>query len=185
MPLFTTINNVLSERETGETGGLGLPDNNGDILNVIELKAWYGSFLAVKDINIGISRRSVTAIIGPSGCGKSTLIRCLNRMHEVVPGGRVSGKVLLDGEDIYARGIDPVNVRRRIGMVFQKPNPFPAMSVFDNVVAGLASMTWPSVPNIVSARLHSGMRLRISSTSQEHRFLVANSSVCASPALFR
>jgi phosphate transport system ATP-binding protein len=137
MPLFTTINNVLSGQETGENGGLGLPENNGDILNVIDLKAWYGSFLAVKDINIGISRRSVTAIIGPSGCGKSTLIRCLNRMHEVVPGGRVSGKVLLDGEDIYARVVDPVTIRRRIGMVFQKPNPFPAMSVFDNVVAGL------------------------------------------------
>jgi phosphate transport system ATP-binding protein len=137
MPLFTTINNVLSERETAEKRESGSPDNNSDILNVIDLKAWYGSFLAVKDINIGISRRSVTAIIGPSGCGKSTLIRCLNRMHEVVPGGRVSGKVLLDGEDIYARVVDPVTIRRRIGMVFQKPNPFPAMSVFDNVVAGL------------------------------------------------
>ena len=75
----------------------------------------------------------MTAIIGPSGCGKSTFIRCLNRMHEVVPGARVSGTVLLDGEDIYAPGVDPVAIRRRIGMVFQKPNPFPTMSVFDNV----------------------------------------------------
>jgi phosphate transport system ATP-binding protein len=137
MPISTTVGDVLSEREIEEKRRLSLPDNTGDIFSVLELKAWYGSFLAVKDINIRIHPRSVTAIIGPSGCGKSTLIRCLNRMHEVVPGGRVSGKVLLDGEDIYARGIDPVNVRRRIGMVFQKPNPFPAMSVFDNVVAGL------------------------------------------------
>jgi phosphate transport system ATP-binding protein len=81
--------------------------------------------------------RAVTAIIGPSGCGKSTLIRCLNRMHEVVPGARASGKVLLDGEDIYAPGVDPVQVRAKVGMVFQRPNPFPTMSVFDNVAAGL------------------------------------------------
>ena len=79
----------------------------------------------------------MTAIIGPSGCGKSTFIRCLNRMHELVPGARVEGEVLLDGEDIYAPGVDPVQLRRRIGMVFQKPNPFPTMSIFDNVAAGL------------------------------------------------
>ncbi len=79
----------------------------------------------------------MTAIIGPSGCGKSTFIRCLNRMHEVVPGARVEGQVLLDGKDIYARGVDPVRVRRRVGMVFQKPNPFPTMSIRDNVLAGL------------------------------------------------
>jgi len=79
----------------------------------------------------------VTAIIGPSGCGKSTLVRCLNRMHEVVPGARAEGEVLLDGDDIYAPGVDPVQVRRRIGMVFQKPTPFPTMSIEDNVAAGL------------------------------------------------
>ena len=107
------------------------------ILQTENLRAFYGSFMAVKDVNIGIKPRSITAIIGPSGCGKSTLIRCFNRMHEVVHGARVSGKVLLDGEDIYAAGIDPVNIRTRIGMVFQKPNPFPTMSVLDNVVAGI------------------------------------------------
>lgn len=106
------------------------------------LRAYYGSFLAVKDVSLNIQPRSITAIIGPSGCGKSTLIRCFNRMHEVVHGARVTGKILLDGEDIYAPGTDPVNIRSRIGMVFQKPNPFPTMSVMENVVAGrrLASL---------------------------------------------
>jgi phosphate transport system ATP-binding protein len=108
-----------------------------DIIAVEDLKAWYGSFLCLRDVNLSIHSRAITAIIGPSGCGKSTFIRCLNRMHEVSPGGRVAGRVLLDGEDIYGPGVDPVSVRRRIGMVFQKPNPFPTMSVFDNVAAGL------------------------------------------------
>lgn len=107
-----------------------------NILVTQDLRAYYGSFLAVKDVNLEIRPRSITAIIGPSGCGKSTLIRCLNRMHEVVHGARISGRVLLDGEDIYAPPIDPVNIRRRIGMVFQKPNPFPTMSVMENAVAG-------------------------------------------------
>jgi phosphate transport system ATP-binding protein len=106
------------------------------ILVTENLRAYYGSFLAVKDVNVAIEPRSITAIIGPSGCGKSTLIRCFNRMHEVIHGAKVSGKVLLDGDDIYAQVVDPVNIRTRIGMVFQKPNPFPTMSVIDNVVAG-------------------------------------------------
>jgi phosphate transport system ATP-binding protein len=108
-----------------------------DIITVKDLSAWYGSFLCLRDVNLSIQSQAITAIIGPSGCGKSTFIRCLNRMHEVSPGGRVAGRVLLDGEDIYGPGVDPVSVRRRIGMVFQKPNPFPTMSVFDNVAAGL------------------------------------------------
>jgi phosphate transport system ATP-binding protein len=101
------------------------------------LNVFYGNFLAVSDVSMTIEPRSVTAFIGPSGCGKSTVLRTLNRMHEVIPGARVDGKVLLDGEDIYAGNVDPVNVRRTIGMVFQKPNPFPTMSIYDNVVAGL------------------------------------------------
>jgi phosphate transport system ATP-binding protein len=101
------------------------------------MNAYYGSFLAVQDVSMTIEPRSVTAFIGPSGCGKSTVLRTLNRMHEVIPGARVEGKVMLDGEDIYASNVDPVNVRRTIGMVFQKPNPFPTMSIYDNVVAGL------------------------------------------------
>ncbi len=104
-------------------------------IQVDKVSAWYGSKRALEDITMNIGEHAVTAIIGPSGCGKSTLIRCLNRMHEVVPKARVEGTVLLDGEDIYA--LDPVGVRRRIGMVFQKANPFPTMSIYDNVAAGL------------------------------------------------
>ncbi|MBI3181951.1 MAG: phosphate ABC transporter ATP-binding protein [Myxococcales bacterium] len=100
------------------------------------LKAWFGATLALKGISLGMKERRVTAIIGPSGCGKSTFLRCLNRMHEVAAGARAEGRVLLDGVDIYGRGVDPVQVRRRVGMVFQKPNPFPTMSIRDNVLAG-------------------------------------------------
>jgi phosphate transport system ATP-binding protein len=102
-----------------------------------DLNAWYGSFQALRQVDLLVAPKRITAIIGPSGCGKSTLIRCFNRMHEVSPGARASGQVLLRGEDIYAPGTDPVLVRRRVGMVFQKPNPFPTMSIFDNVAAGL------------------------------------------------
>jgi phosphate transport system ATP-binding protein len=101
------------------------------------LNAWFGDNHVLKEISMMIRGNVITAIIGPSGCGKSTLIRCFNRMHELVPGARVSGEVLLDGSDIYERGVDPVLIRRKVGMVFQKPNPFPTMSVFDNVAAGL------------------------------------------------
>jgi phosphate transport system ATP-binding protein len=106
-------------------------------IDVSGLNVYYGSFLAVQDISMTIEPRSVTAFIGPSGCGKSTFIRTLNRMHEVIPGARVEGKVMLDDEDIYGGRVDPVNVRRTIGMVFQRPNPFPTMSIYDYVVAGL------------------------------------------------
>ena len=101
------------------------------------LHAWFGSNHVLKDISIKIRENEATAIIGPSGCGKSTLIRCLNRMHELVPGARSTGRVVLDDSNIYAKGVDPVTIRRRVGMVFQKPNPFPTMSVYDNVAAGL------------------------------------------------
>ena len=106
-------------------------------VKVIGLNAYFGNVQALKDINISINRNMVTAIIGPSGCGKSTFIRCINRLHEFVPTARVSGKVLLDGKDIYARDVDPMKIRRRVGMVFQRPNPFPALSIYDNVAAGL------------------------------------------------
>jgi phosphate transport system ATP-binding protein len=98
---------------------------------------FYGKFKAVEDVNMAIEPRAVTAFIGPSGCGKSTLLRSLNRMHELAGQGRVEGKVLLDGTDLYASNIDPVSVRRTIGMVFQRPNPFPTMSIFENVASGL------------------------------------------------
>ena len=102
-----------------------------------DLNLYYGSFLAVKDVNVTIQPNRVTALIGSSGCGKSTFLRSINRMHELVAGARVEGEVSLDGQDIYADGVDPVAVRRQIGMVFQAPNPFPTMSIYDNVAAGL------------------------------------------------
>jgi phosphate transport system ATP-binding protein len=108
-----------------------------DGIVVRDLHAWFGSAHVLHGIGVSIAPKAVTAVIGPSGCGKSTFIRCLNRMHEVVPGARVAGSVRVEGMEVYAPGIDPVQVRRKIGMVFQKPNPFPTMSVFDNVVAGL------------------------------------------------
>ena len=101
------------------------------------LSAWFGPHKAIEDISLTIEPKQVTALIGPSGSGKSTFIRTLNRMHEVVGGARVEGEVLLDGEDIYAPGVDATEVRRTVGMVFQRPNPFPTMSVYDNVAAGL------------------------------------------------
>jgi phosphate transport system ATP-binding protein len=102
-----------------------------------QLRAFFGQAETIKGISLDIAERRVTAIIGPSGCGKSTFIRCLNRMHEVVPGARATGRVTLDDHDIYAADVDPVLVRRRVGMVFQRPNPFPTMSIRDNVLAGL------------------------------------------------
>ena len=110
---------------------------NGEKVRAVDLHAWFGGTEALKGVSLAIRARQVTAVIGPSGCGKSTFVRCLNRMHEVVPGARVSGQVLLDGQDVYAPGINPVRVRRHIGMVFQKPNPFPTMSIRENVLAGL------------------------------------------------
>ncbi|MDA1316125.1 MAG: phosphate ABC transporter ATP-binding protein PstB [Acidobacteria bacterium] len=104
---------------------------------VRRLAAWFGSQQVLHGLDLDISKQRVTAIIGPSGCGKSTFIRCLNRMHELVPSARVGGEVRLDDEDIYGPGVDPVLLRRRVGMVFQKPNPFPSMSIRDNVLAGL------------------------------------------------
>jgi phosphate transport system ATP-binding protein len=106
-------------------------------IDVSDLNIFYGDFLAVEDVAMTVEPRSVTAFIGPSGCGKSTLLRTFNRMHEVVPGARVSGKILLDDQDLYGDGVDPVEVRRTIGMVFQRPNPFPTMSIYENVAAGL------------------------------------------------
>lgn len=106
-------------------------------IDVKNLDIFYGDFQAVKDVTVTIEPRSVTALIGPSGCGKSTFLRSLNRMHEVIPGAHVKGEVIVDGENMYGKGIDPVLVRRKIGMVFQKPNPFPTMSIRENVLAGV------------------------------------------------
>jgi phosphate transport system ATP-binding protein len=134
----------MTPSETTSTSTLAPPDDAqsgarppAKSLSVENLNAWYGVRHAIRDVTLQVLPRKVTAIIGPSGCGKSTMLRCLNRMHEVIRGTRVAGRVLLDNEDIYATDVDPVQVRRLIGMVFQKPNPFPMMSIADNVVAGL------------------------------------------------
>jgi phosphate transport system ATP-binding protein len=106
-------------------------------VSIRNLNAWFGMKQALKNINLDIKKNTATAIIGPSGCGKTTLIRCLNRMHEMTPGATAKGSVILDNIDIYDKKVDPVVIKRRIGMVFQKPNPFPTMSIYDNVAAGL------------------------------------------------
>jgi phosphate transport system ATP-binding protein len=106
-------------------------------IDVSDLDIYYGDFKAVEGVSMTIPARSVTALIGPSGCGKSTFLRSLNRMHEVIPGARVQGKIVIDGQDLYGPDVDPVQVRRQVGMVFQRPNPFPTMSIYENVAAGL------------------------------------------------
>ncbi|MBF4461701.1 MULTISPECIES: phosphate ABC transporter ATP-binding protein PstB [unclassified Rathayibacter] len=106
-------------------------------IEVNDLNVYYSQFLAVEGVSLAIEPRTVTAFIGPSGCGKSTFLRTLNRMHEVIPGAHVEGEVLIDGNNLYAPGVDPVQVRRQVGMVFQRPNPFPTMSIRDNVLAGV------------------------------------------------
>jgi len=126
-------------------------------ISCTSLNLYYGSFLAVHDVNVTLQPNKVTALIGSSGCGKSTFLRSLNRMHELIDGARVEGEVLLDDQDIYADGADPVLVRRQIGMVFQAPNPFPTMSIYDNVAAGLKlnsrRMKKPEMDEIVERSL--------------------------------
>ncbi len=111
------------------------PPSGPDKILVKDLDFWYGDFNALTDINVGIKEKAVTAFIGPSGCGKSTFLRCFNRMNDLIPGTKVNGTLTLDGEDIYGQGVDPVDLRRRVGMIFQQPNPFP-MSIYDNVAFG-------------------------------------------------
>jgi len=123
-------------RGSGEQRATEMSDAN-EKMRAEGLRLYFGKFAAIKGVTLPIVAEKVTAIIGPSGCGKSTFIRSLNRMHELVPGANIEGRVLLDGADIYAPGMDPVRLRRRVGMVFQKPNPFPTMSIRENVLAGL------------------------------------------------
>ncbi len=106
-------------------------------IDISDLDIYYGDFLAVENVSMTIPARSVTALIGPSGCGKSTFLRSLNRMHEVLAGARVDGKIVIDGQSLYDSAVDPVEVRRMVGMVFQRPNPFPTMSIYENVLAGM------------------------------------------------
>ncbi len=122
-------------------------------IEVRGLNAGFGSTHVLKNISIAIPENRVTAIIGPSGCGKSTFVRCLNRIHELVPNAWVKGEVLLDGKNIYSQEADPVDIRRRVGMVFQKPNPFPAMSIFDNIAYGARIHGMKDIPKIVERSL--------------------------------
>ena len=135
------INNVPGQNVKIETADKEHSDELRPMkcaLTVEKLNAWYGGRMAIQNISMGIGAQCITALIGPSGCGKSTFIRCLNRMHEVSEGGRVTGKVLMDGQDIYATQVDPVAIRRRIGMVFQRASVFPTMSIFGNVASGIS-----------------------------------------------
>jgi phosphate transport system ATP-binding protein len=135
---------------------LGVREGAGHAVNVKDLHAYYGDVHAVRGIGITFPANQVTAIIGPSGCGKSTMVRCINRMHEEIPGARAEGSVKLDELDVYGSGIDVTSVRRMIGMVFQKPNPFPTMSIFDNVAAGLR-LTGTKSDNL-RERVHKSLR---------------------------
>ena len=124
-------------RVAAQTESVDRTGDDHNRIDVTDLSLYYGDFKAVEGVTMTIDPRSVTALIGPSGCGKSTFLRSLNRMHEVVPGARAEGHVVLNGQDLYAKDVDPVLVRRKVGMVFQQPNPFPTMSIRDNVLAGL------------------------------------------------
>ena len=133
-PSGGSLGRLTVENATAE---LDQPEQTGHTVTLDNVDAYYGDTRAVKGVNLKYAANRVTAMIGPSGCGKSTLVRCINRMHEEIPGARCEGRVLLDDADLYDSSVDVTAVRRAIGMVFQKPNPFPTMSVYDNVAAGL------------------------------------------------
>ena len=139
---MTLVPQTESVVATARGSGRAVPGPREVALRVDVLSAYYGSTRAVADVSLAIEREAVTAIIGPSGCGKSTILRCLNRMHETTPGARVTGRVLLGDLDVYAPTADPVQVRSMVGMVFQKPNPFPMMSIYENVIAGPRLRGW-------------------------------------------
>ncbi len=142
--------------EAPDLSALGVKEGAGHAVKVQGLHAYYGQQEAIKGVDIDFAANEVTAIIGPSGCGKSTMVRCINRMHEEIPGARAEGSVTLDGHDVYGDGVDVTSVRRVIGMVFQKPNPFPTMSIFDNVAAGLR-LTGTKSDNL-RERVHRSLR---------------------------
>ncbi len=143
--MFNILKSSNNKKPDTESSSSLVPKDNSSIsyndneskLSISSLQAWFGSKLALKNIDIDFKRNRVTALIGPSGCGKTTLLRCINRMHEMTPNASVKGRVILDDFDIYDKSSDPVIIKRRMGMVFQKPNPFPTMSIFDNVASGL------------------------------------------------
>lgn len=150
------------------------------------LHVYYGSFRAVKDVNLGIEKNKITALIGPSGCGKSTVLRSFNRMNDLVASARVEGEILFHGENLYDKNIDPVNVRRRIGMVFQKPNPFPK-SIYENIAYGPQVNGWKlsksDTDDLVERSLRRAALWTTSKTNLSRavcRFRVANNNACVS-----
>jgi phosphate transport system ATP-binding protein len=151
-PRFARAPQVAERKEKALKG----PEAGGHSVTVKALRAFYGEAEAIKSVDLDFGANAVTAMIGPSGCGKSTLVRCINRMHEEIPNARAEGKVQLDDLDIYGADVDVVAVRRAIGMVFQKPNPFPTMSIFDNVAAGvrLSGARPPDIKQVVERSLH-------------------------------
>jgi phosphate transport system ATP-binding protein len=130
-------NNDLPSVPSTQEDLSSLSKKDGIKLSITSLNAWFGTKLTLKNVDIGFKENCVTALIGPSGCGKTTLLRCINRMHEMTPSASVKGQIVLDNTDIYDKNSDPVTIKRRMGMVFQKPNPFPTMSIYDNVASGL------------------------------------------------
>jgi phosphate transport system ATP-binding protein len=162
--------------------------NPGDApLQVKDLSAFYGGLRAVADVSMSFESRAVTALMGPSGCGKTTLLRCLNRIHEIAPGARAEGTVLLDGEDVYRSDMSVIELRRRVGMVFQRPNPFPTMTIFGNVVSGLSRTVPKNDKAAVAEKALRSAALwdesRTSSTVPQPHSPAASSSGCASPVL--
>ncbi|MEA2161778.1 MAG: phosphate transport system ATP-binding protein [Solirubrobacteraceae bacterium] len=157
-PTVSTSDSPAGRSAQAEASVAGSASSSAGGHNVVlrDLNAYYGELQAVKDMSIEFPAHEVTAIIGPSGCGKSTMVRCINRMHEEIPGARAEGSVMLDQLDVYGDGIDVTSVRRLIGMVFQKPNPFPTMSIFDNVAAGL-KLTGVRSENL-RERVHKSLR---------------------------
>jgi phosphate transport system ATP-binding protein len=156
-PVFRPISMPSSEQilEKPETVIVG---NEPPAFEVKNLSLWYGDKQAIKDVTIDLPSKTVTAIIGPSGCGKSTFLRCLNRMHELVPRTRMTGQVLFRGENLYGAGVDPAVVRRRVGMIFQKSNPFPTLSIADNVIVGL-KLNGVRNRRVLNERLEKSLRL--------------------------
>ena len=191
-------------RLTIKSGDQGVPDPGARtvVFEVQGLSAFYGSFRAVRDVSLQVPGNRITALIGPSGCGKTTVLRCFNRMNDLIPGARVEGAILYRGVDLYDRNVDPVEVRRRIGMVFQKPNPFPK-PIYDNIAFGpriagfkgsMDELVEQSLSKFISleetrsssspcARRPCGTRLRTSCVSRQWRSREVSSSACASPGL--
>jgi phosphate transport system ATP-binding protein len=145
------------QEDAPDVAALGVRQGTGHSVTLKNLNAFYGAQHSVKDINLSFPANEVTALIGPSGSGKSTVVRCINRMHEEIPGARAEGEVLLDTLNVYGDGVDVTSVRRLIGMVFQKPNPFPTMSIFDNVAAGLR-LTGEAKGVNLRERVHQSLR---------------------------